>query len=261
MQTTNPLPGMNPYLETSWPDTHVTLIGYIREALAEELPLDLRVRGEEDVEVGYEPPLTRYRPDVAIHEEPIVTPDFWRSPERATAVAEPEIIEVDALPHRWVEIRDSDSTLITVIEVVSPSNKEGRGRADYIEKMRDLLSAGVNLVEIDLVRSGQPVWSSDILRELKPADRTRYLIMVSRAKKPTQREVYYCPLQEALPTIRIPLRPTDPDATLELQSLIDRVYRTGRYWQVSHRELPAPALPPEDARWIEQRYSAAGLRT
>ncbi len=43
MQTTNFLPGMNPYLQARWPDAHTALIGYIRDALGERLPSDLSV--------------------------------------------------------------------------------------------------------------------------------------------------------------------------------------------------------------------------
>ena len=74
MQTTNPFPGMNPFLEGSWPDVHTTLIGFIREGMSEELPPDLSARAEEEVIVGHESdePLTRYRADVAVSE-------VWRS--------------------------------------------------------------------------------------------------------------------------------------------------------------------------------------
>ena len=45
---------MNPFLEASWPDVHTALLGFIREALAEELPPDLSARAEEEVTVGSE---------------------------------------------------------------------------------------------------------------------------------------------------------------------------------------------------------------
>jgi hypothetical protein len=47
---------------------------------------------------------------------------------------------------------------------------------------------------------------------------------------------------------------------LDLQPLIDRVYRTGRYWQISRREVPDPPLPPDDATWVQDRLHQAGLR-
>ncbi len=41
MQTTNFLPGMNPFLQARWPDAYTALIGYIRETLSERLPSGL----------------------------------------------------------------------------------------------------------------------------------------------------------------------------------------------------------------------------
>ncbi len=264
MQTTNPFPGMNPFLEGSWPDVHTRLIGYISDALGEELPADLSARAEEEVTVGSESdePLTRYRADVAVSEVwPSELPGVWQpSEESAVAVAEPEIVELDHPTGRWVQIRDTDGRLITVIEVLSPTNKLGTGRAVYLQKQHDYLSAGVNLVEIDLLRIGRPAFLEDDLKMLRPEEGTRYLVAATRAVRPWRRELYYCPLRARLPAVRVPLRATDLDAPLDLQPMIDRVYRTGRYWQISRREVSAPPLPAEDAAWVQERLQQAGLR-
>ena len=235
MQMNNPFPGMNPLLEGSWPDVQTALIVYICDVVSEELPLDLSARAEEEVTVGSESdePLTRYRAEVA--------------------VAEPEIVELDHPTGRWVEIRDTDGRLVTVIEILSPTNKLGTGRAVYLQKQHNYLSGGVNLVEIDLLRIGRPAFWEDDLKMLHPEAGTRYLVAATRAVRPWRRELYYCPLRERLPAVRVPLRVTDLDVPLDLQPLIDRVYRTGRYWQISHREVPAPSLPTDDAAWVQER--------
>jgi hypothetical protein len=265
MQTTNPFPGMNPFLEGSWSDVHTTLIGLIREGMSDELPLDLSVRAEEKVIVGYESgePLTHYRADVAISEVwPLELPGVWQPESSAAAivVAEPEIIELNHPMHRWVEVRDIDGRLITVIEVLSPANKMGAGRDVYLQKQQDYLRSGVNLVEIDLLRIGRPAFLDGDLMMLRPEKGTRYLVTSTRARRPRHRELYYCPLRERLPAVRIPLRVTDLDVPLDLQPLIDRVYRTGRYWQISRREIPGPPLPADDASWAEDRLREVGLR-
>lgn len=263
MQTNNPFPGMNPFLEGSWPDVHTALIGFIREVLAEELPPDLSARAEEEVAVGCEDEelLTRYRADVAVSAVwPAGLPDVWQgSSESAVAVAEPEILEMDLLTERWVEIRDTNSRLITVIEVLSPANKRGPGRTVYVQKQQDYLAAGVNLVEIDLLRLGQPVFLEKVISKLRKSEETRYLVAATRAARLSQMEIYYCPFRDRLPPVRVPLRVTDHDVLLELQPLIDRVYRTGRYWQISHRDVPPPALPPADADWVQERLHQTGL--
>lgn len=62
---------MNPYLQERWSDVHVTLLIYMRDALAEKLPEDLAVHAEERVAVE-EGSAKNYRADVAVVEE-------WRS--------------------------------------------------------------------------------------------------------------------------------------------------------------------------------------
>ena len=264
MQTNNPFPGMNPFLEASWPDVHTRLIGYISDALAEELPLDLSARAEEEVTVGSEADesLTSYRADVAVTAVwPAEFPEVWQpSSGSAIAVAEPEIVELDLPTIRWIEVRQTDGRLITVLEVLSPYNKLGTGRAVYLQKQQDYVAAGVNLVEIDLLRIGRPVFLEDIVKVLRPAEGARYLVAATRAVRPSRLELYYCPLRERLPAVRVPLRATDLDVPLDLQPLIDRVYRTGRYWQISRREVPAPPLPTEDAAWVHECLHQAGFR-
>ena len=45
----SPFPGMDPYLEAHWRDVHTTLVVYIRDALQDALPPQLRARVEERV--------------------------------------------------------------------------------------------------------------------------------------------------------------------------------------------------------------------
>ena len=54
--------------------------------------------------------------------------------------------------------------------------------------------------------------------------------------------MYPGPLRERLPTIRIPLRATDPDVPLDIQTLVDRCYTTGRYWNLDYKRTLWPAL-------------------
>ncbi len=62
----------------------------------------------------------------------------------------------DRITESFIEIRDSeDRNLITVIELLSPANKQsGSDREQYLAKRRLLLSGNVHLVEIDLLRGG-----------------------------------------------------------------------------------------------------------
>lgn len=57
------------------------------------------------------------------------------------------------------------------------------------------------------------------------------------------------PLSAPLPTIKIPLREDDEDVRLDVQSLIDRCYRNGRYDDIDyvHTKPPGPPLIPDEA--------------
>ena len=59
---------------------------------------------------------------------------------------------------RYLEIRDvGTGTVVTVLEVLSPKNKRsGEGRTKYDTKRQNLLNSTANLVEIDLLRTGEP---------------------------------------------------------------------------------------------------------
>jgi hypothetical protein len=49
MTRDNPFPGMNPFLERHWTDVHTALIGYLRDEIAGQLPLNLNARSQEQV--------------------------------------------------------------------------------------------------------------------------------------------------------------------------------------------------------------------
>jgi hypothetical protein len=59
-------------------------------------------------------------------------------------------------PHYWVEIRDARGRrLVTAIEILSPFNKRGQGRVDYVHKRNALLKSPAHFLEIDLLRKGR----------------------------------------------------------------------------------------------------------
>lgn len=266
MKLENPFPGMNPWLEIGWENAHAKLLTYISDTLNESLPPDLRVRTEEGVTIGAGDPEggkgVKRRPDVAVTEswkqgEP---PQWQPGPASgSTLLAEPDQIVLDEFtPPRWLEITDKTGRLVTVIELLSPSNKT-YDRQEYKARQRHYLECHVNLVEIDLLLSGTHTVavSPDLLR---PSDgNARFIVCAARATMPSQREIYLMPLRERLKPVRIPLRPTDQDAILDLQPLVDRCYQTGRYWQTDYsKALPQP-LNAEDAAWATERLKEAGL--
>ena len=259
----NPFPGLNPFFQADWDDVHINLLTSIQRAISEELPPDLVPRAEERVQVAEVE--KEYRADAAIVESwESGFPPVWRPEDpsaRSTTVTEPLIIHLEPEKERWLEVRDVRGRVITVIEVLSPTNKSAGGWQTYRQKQQDLLASGVNLVEIDFIRGGQHVLAVPLER-LKAEAAAGQLICVARqmAGDPGRREVYPCPLREPLPTIRVPLRAGDPDAPLALQPLIDECYRIGRYWLSDYTRELEPPLSAEDTAWVQERLHAAGLR-
>jgi len=261
VQRRNPFPGIDPWMQTAWSDVHTLLIAYVRDALSDELPDDLLARAEENISLcGPDDGERGRRADVAV-----VEPEAWKSgrrplwtpsddPELADRVAEPVVIEVDEVVNRWVEIRSAKGRLITVIEVTSPSNKTPGGRSDFEHKIRTYLEGGVNVMEIDLVRGGESARD----RRGGKWPRESCGVVVNRAWDPRHCEVYPCPLREPLPAVRVPLRPEEPDAALDLQPLIDRCYERGRYWMLPYDEVLSPPLAEEDLDWARGRLREAG---
>jgi hypothetical protein len=264
----SPFPGMDPYLEDYWREVHHGLITYARDRLQAVMPQDLRARVEQRVFVSADAPETRtIFPDVYVvdHGRP-------QGPSSAaaggtdvgTAVAEPVIVncDVEPLTQGYIEIVDgaSGNRVVTVIEFLSPSNKvPGVGQDLYLRKQQETIDAGTSLVEIDLTRIGSRVLAFPITC-LRPQYRTPYMMCVRRAWKRGKAEVYPVPLQQRLPTIRIPLRQTDQDVTLDVQSLVDRACENGRYDNLNYRAEPLPPLDSPDATWADQWLREKGLR-
>ena len=263
MTTKNPFPGMNPFAEQRWRDAHTRLIAYLSDALQAVLPPDLVAGAEEEaVAIGTGDWSARFRPDVQVREP-------WQLRETGGAVVaepapptatEPIRILVEEETERWVEIHDETGRLITVVELLSPGNKlESADRNRYVAKRQGFISAGVNVVEIDLVRQGSSVFPGAIQRGLSQAGAC-YAVCVFRAAKPAEREVYPIRLRERLPAIRVPLRPTDADVVLELQRLMDQCHERGRYHRLDYHLDLNPPLAPEEATWVDHLLRGHGLR-
>src|SRR5712691_11835927 len=253
----SPFPGMDPYLEQFWGDVHHRLITYACDQLQGILPGDLRARVEERVFV--ESPEGQDRsmyPDIRVVER---GHRKGGSPALAggVAVAEPLRIHLPDEPvtQGYIEIIDltTGRRVVTVIEVLSSSNKlPGEGRNLYQRKQQECRAAGVNLVEIDLLRAGP--WVLAVRESLVPAShRVPYRVCVYRPRdKDALGEVYRVPLRERLPVINVPLRETDADVRLDLQALIDLCYRNGGYDEdLDYQAEPSPPLTPGDARWAD----------
>lgn len=264
----SPFPGMDPYLERYWRGVHHAVVTYARDQLQAKLPRGLRADLEERVFVeadGFDQ--RSVHPDVHVVERPERGGAVSGAAGPAVggvAVAEPLVVHVESEPFTQglVEIVDVSSgrRVITVIEFPIPANKTpGEGQDLYLQKQRETLEAGVSLVEIDLTRSGKRVMVLPPHR-IPPSHRTLYQVCVRRGHRPSRVEVYRVPLQEPLPSIRIPLRESDPDVVLELQPLIAQAYVNGRHDDIDYRTDPDPPLEGADAAWADDLLRAQGRR-
>jgi hypothetical protein len=268
----SPFPGMDPYLESYWRDIHHAFLTYTRDDLQPSLPGSLRARLEERVFVepdAWHPSRGIY-PDLAVVERPKSSRDPATTAQLALQIDQMEdplaivspLDADEAASEGFIEIIDTatGNRVVTVIELLSPSNKfPGEGQDLYRRKQAEYRRGNVSLVEIDLLRSGQRVISVPG-RLVPPSHQTTYSVCVTRGGKTNYWELYRVPLQKPLPEIKIPLRDSDPDVVLNLQTLIERCYVNGRYDDIDYSREPDPPLSPDDAAWARQRLIATGKR-
>jgi hypothetical protein len=258
----SPFPGMDPYLERHWPDVHSRLVTYAGDQLQTQLPSHLRARMEDRVFVeDFDSDAGWFRPDVRIVERGLSSEGNIATAKDVIAT-EPVVLELmnEPIRQRYVEIIDvkSGGRVVTVIELISPTNKmKGKGNRDYVAKQERMLAGGTSLVEIDLTREGDR-WSVMPLGQIPPQMLSTYHAFVRRGWRPNKLEVYPIRLQDRLPIIRIPLRKTDNDVTLDIQALIDQSYANGRYDDLDYRKPLRPLLSEEDAAWVEELLKSAG---
>lgn len=265
----SPFPGMDPYLTLSWRDVHTRLIVYACDAIQESLPAILSARLEENVLLETPQGLSEhpYAPDVRVVEYPAKQGQVAATPS-GVALADPVVIDLaeavvtEQVTEPRLEIidRGSGNRVVTVLELLSPTNKTSRtNRTQYQRKQVEILESNANLVEVDFIHFGPHILACPIEAF---SERPTYLACVRRATKPLQAEVYPIRISDRLPTLRIPLRPDDADVPLDLQALLELSYRKGGYGNTIDYTRPLdPPLRGPDAAWAEQRLTEGGFRT
>lgn len=107
---------------------------------------------------------------------------------------------------------------MTAIEILSPTNKRGDGRAEYLAKRRRILLSTAHLLELDLLRQGQRVPMQ------QPLPDAPYFVLLSRAERRPLMDIWPIRLDEALPTVPVPLLAGDADLLLDLQATFTATY-------------------------------------
>lgn len=261
-------PGMDPYLEAKliWPGFHNALVVYIRDQLRPQLH-PRYIAAVEDRIFLEEPPRAMI-PDVWIREQS----SKWSGGGTALLEAPVETEALDADDPMLIELTDSEvhqsfieildrqsgQRVVTVIEVLSPTNKSpGVGREAYLAKQKDVWNSPVHLVEIDLLRGGghTVLVPDDDVRFRRDYD---YLVSVNRATRSRRRfETYPRLVTERLPRISIPLADGDRDVVLDVQAVVAQTYEAGSYQARLHYDQPCvPPLRAEAQAWAAELIRA-----
>lgn len=258
-----PFPGMDPYLETPslWPDVHAALALALRSQLQRQIsPRYAAVLVPYTAFETIDVTTTRaVVPDIGVVER-----DQTPQPTAGVAIAPAPLTGLTTLdlPTRYsrIEIRTlSDETLVTAIEILSPVNKRAGadGAEAYDRKRRELLRSEAHLLEIDLLRAGR---RPSLATPLPPDP---YFVFLSRVERRPQIDIWPLNLPDPIPLLPVPLRTPDGDVPIDLGRALHEIYRDARYdLRIDYRQNPpAPELPPDELRWLDQFLRAQGARS
>lgn len=251
---TSPFPGMDPFLEhpAFWMDFHSRFINCWCEAVAAKLPPRYEASlGERVYLVEHDPEARKLGyPDVGVSQSEIRVPAARSARGAGVATLEPITIPL-SIPEgpreTYIEILyQPDRSLVTALELLSPTNKEGDGRGAYLEKRRALLYQKVHLGELDLLSGGRRL---PLDKPLPPAD-CYYLL--SRADHRPDCQVYFWSLRQPLPRLPVPLHDPDPDILIDLEAVFTTAYERGRFQKRLNYQGPLPAhLRAADKTWAQ----------
>jgi hypothetical protein len=246
---------MDPYLEhpALWPDIHNSLITAIADVLAPLLAPRYYVgverhayflKPDQVVLVG--------RPDIA------VIPYMPPAPRKLLPLAEMDVLEVEVplaeeVEENFLEVHEvTTSKLVTVLELLSPVNKlHTQGRQEYEEKRDHIFQSRTNLVEIDLLRAGEPM--AVLGRQVK----SDYRLLVSRGWQRPRAQLYPFNLRQPIPGFALPLQQGEVEPTVDLGAILHSLYSRRRFdLRLDYSQPPVPPLSPEDTTWAKELLNA-----
>jgi hypothetical protein len=214
-----PFPGIDPYIEAQgwWHDFHPSFITYCCDALSDRLPDQF---------------------------EAVINERYQR--------LETEV-EADPERHTWVEIRRlPERSRVGIVELLSPRNKTGLGRGEYLTRRTNFLRGLVDLIELDFLLGGRRLPMGG------PLPGGDCYAIIARAGRRPDADVYAWSVRQPLPVLPIPLRAPDPDLPLDLAAVYATTYERGRY--ARRLDYTAPLTVPlaaADRTWAEGQARAA----
>ena len=242
-------PGMDPYLEgADWSDVHNSLAYVIKRQLSPQLSPKYYARLEKyvvtdvnqtlnmdivypDLDVWKKPPEVLREHGAMVEAPPTLTPPTVSLPFKGTLKINVPVIK----------IKDKENNqLITTIEIISPANKRKPGYEKFVKKQETFHAKGVNLLEIDLIRTGKRRVEHVIVTN------AHYLTALF-LKGANKVDLWAIDIKHHLPVLPVPLKSPDPDAILDLQKVFDEMYEEGGYVDsINYWKTPPP--PPLQKR-------------
>jgi hypothetical protein len=255
----SPFPGMDPYVEhsTLWPGVHNGLIAALQLSLAPQLRPRYYVALEERLYIT-EPDQRVFvgRPDLAVvGQSPAETAP--KPSLSASSVLTVQVPLPDEVRETYLEVRETGTDyVVTVLEILSPTNKRpGRGRWIYEDKRMEVLASRTHLVEVDLIRAGEPI---PITGNGRGCD---YRILVSRGDCRPNASLYAFGVRQPIPPFSLPLKPNDQEPTVDMGRILHDLYDRASYdLRLDYKGDPDPPLPSVDAAWADQLLRQKGLR-
>jgi hypothetical protein len=258
----SPFPGMNPYLEhpDRWSTVHnrsiVAIADFLTPLLIPRYQVDIEKRIYQVTDSNLQ---LIGRSDITVQapKQPIV-PTSLANPSISTL--QPIRIQLpidDEVREAYLEIKEvSTGRVVTLIEVLSPTDKQDQGYQKHHEKRQQVLNSRTHFIEIDLLRSGEP-WP---ITGDEP--RSDYRVLVSRAGDRPIADLYPFNIQDSMPQIPVPLQFGDLEPLLNLKELIEDIYdRSGYSHFIDYNLEPSPKLSSTDQAWLDQLLRHAALRS
>ena len=155
----------------------------------------------------------------------------------------------DEVGEDYLEIHEVKSgKLITLIEVLSPTNKVSKeGREQYLQKRGQVLLARTNLIEIDLLRGGEP------MPIVGRAVSTDYRILISRGHQRPKAQLYGFGVRQPIPNFPLPLQPHETEPQVDLNTILHELYRRARFdLRLDYAQQPFPPLAEQEFVWAQE---------
>ena len=259
----SPFPGMDPFLEDPaiWPDVHNSLIAGIRDVLGPLLRPRYVVRLEERTYLSeIEGLVFLGRPDISVHAgsgSARPTGESASEPAGPGGVLTVEVPTPDRVHETYIEVRAArGGEVVTVLEVLSPANKlGGEGRRLYESKRLSVLASRTSLVEIDLIRAGEPmtVFGAD--------SKSDYRILVSRSDRRPRAELRLFSIRDPIPRFSLPLLPGDTEPEVDIGDILASLYDRASYdLTIDYARDSVPHLAEPDRLFVDDLLRRAGHR-